>query len=134
LKKIPNEISNINNSFLLKYVGYDEANNQITLRKDSNSSDVKKKISISFRINIASDSHSVKYIENKVLDCIIIDKGLNLNVDKDKNLIIHDYGIITLDEVSSNRKITIPFNTDFEKLKRNIVFLLFFSSIYISEW
>jgi hypothetical protein len=53
------------------------------------------------------------------LNCINIDKGLNLNIDN-KNLIIHDYGITALDEVSSNRKITIPFNTDFEQLKKNI--------------
>jgi hypothetical protein len=57
------------------------------------------------------------------LDCINIDKGLNLNVDKDNNLAIHDYGITAIDEVSSNRKITIPFNTDFEQIKKNISFL-----------
>jgi hypothetical protein len=49
------------------------------------------------------------------LDCINIDKKLNLNIDKDKNLVIHDYGITGIDEVSSNRKITVRFNTDFEQ-------------------
>jgi hypothetical protein len=84
LEKIPNEISNINNSFLLKYSTYDHANNKITLKNDSSSSnDVKKKIDIPFGINLVSDSYNVKFLENKVLDCINIDKGLNLNVDKD---------------------------------------------------
>jgi hypothetical protein len=84
---------------------------------------VRKKISIPFGINLASDSYNVKFLENKVLDCINIDKGLNLNVDKDKNLITHDYGITAIDEVPSNRKIIIPFNTDFEQLKKDISLL-----------
>jgi hypothetical protein len=32
----------------------------------------------------------------------------------------HDCGITALDEVSSTIKITIPFNTDFQQLKKNI--------------
>jgi hypothetical protein len=33
LEKIPNDISSINSSFLLKYGAYDEVNNQITFKK-----------------------------------------------------------------------------------------------------
>jgi hypothetical protein len=123
LEKIPNDISNINNSFLLKYGAYDNVNNQITFKKNSSSNDMKTKITIPFGTNLANDGNGVKFLENRVLDCINIDKGLNLNIDKDKNLVIHDYGITALDEVSSNRKITIPFNTDFEQIKKNIDFL-----------
>jgi hypothetical protein len=55
------------------------------------------------------------------LDYINIDKGLNLNVDSNKNLVIHDYGITAIDEVSSNHKINIPLNTDFEQFKKDVV-------------
>jgi hypothetical protein len=124
LEKIPDEISNINDSFLLKYGACDDINNKITFKKNSSSSNnVKKKTSIPFGINLASDSYSAKFLENKVLDCINIDKGLNLNVDKDKNLVIHDYGISSNSVIPSTRKITIPFNIDFEQSKKDITFL-----------
>jgi hypothetical protein len=84
---------------------------------------MKTKITILFGLNLANDGNSVKFLENREFDCINIDKGLNLNIDKDKNLVIHDYGITAIDEVPSTRKITIPFNTDFEQLKKDISFL-----------
>jgi hypothetical protein len=78
LEKIPNDISNINNSFLLKYGAYDNENNQITFKKNSTSNDMKTKITIPFGINLANDCNSVKILENRVVNCINIDKGLNL--------------------------------------------------------
>jgi hypothetical protein len=75
---------------------------------------VKTKIAIPFGINLANDGNTVKFLENIVVDCINIDKGLNLNVDKDKNLVIYDYGVSSID-VLSTRKITILLNRDFEK-------------------
>jgi hypothetical protein len=50
---------------LLKYDAYDEANNQITFKKDSSSGDVKKKICIPFGVNLASDNSSAQFIEKK---------------------------------------------------------------------
>jgi hypothetical protein len=90
---------------LLKYDTYDEVNNQITFKKNGSSS---------------NDNYSIQSSENKVLDYIIIDKRLNLNVDKDKNLVIHDYGVSSNEVVSSTCKITIPLNTDFQQIKKNM--------------
>jgi archaellum component FlaC len=64
LEKILNEISNINNSFLLKYGAYDNVNNQITFKKNSTSNDMKTKITISFGINLANDGNSIKILES----------------------------------------------------------------------
>jgi hypothetical protein len=94
---------------------------------------MKTKITIPFGTNLAIDGNSVKFLENRVVDCINIDKGLNLNIDKDNNLVIHDYGITALDEVSSNHKITIPFNTDFEQLKKNVEALYRNTSVLTSD-
>jgi hypothetical protein len=82
---------------------------------------------------LASDSYSINFLENRVVNCINIDKGLNLNIDKDKDLVIHDYGITAIDEVSSNRKITIPFNTDFEQIKKSIETLNRNTSVLTSD-
>jgi hypothetical protein len=67
------------------------------------------------------------------LNCINIDKGLYLNIDKDKNLVIHDYGVSSINDVPSTCKITIPFNTDFEQLKKDIVFLNQNAGIFTSD-
>jgi hypothetical protein len=86
---------------------------------------MKTKITIPFGINLANDGNSVKFLENREFDCINIDKGLNLNIDKDNNL--------NIDKVSSTSKITIPFNTNFQQLKKNVETLYRNTSVLTSD-
>jgi hypothetical protein len=74
LEKIPNEISNINNSSLLKYNKYHNVNNQITFKKNSISNDMKTKITIPYGTNLANDGNSAKFLENRVFDYITLIK------------------------------------------------------------
>jgi hypothetical protein len=54
---------------------------------------------------------------------LLTSSDICLNLLKIKNLVINDYGVSTNDVVCFSCKITIPFITNFEQIKKEIVTL-----------